>query len=114
TGRIAAFSEMDPLLGREKLVIVAEPQRKFVDQAHHPALFASMQNAVRDAAECGIDQIVLVEAGTIPMTTSGKIARQGARKQLAAGTLSIIAQRGGQTSDTGEHLSLAQLFESVA
>lgn len=114
TGRIAAFSEMDPLLGREKLVIVAEPQRKFVDPARHPALFASMQNAVRDAAECGIDQIVLVEAGTIPMTTSGKIARQGARKQLAAGTLSIIAQHGDQTSDTGEHLNRAQLFESVA
>ncbi|BBP59843.1 condensation domain-containing protein [Pseudomonas sp. St316] len=109
TGRIAAFSEMDPALGREKLVIVAEPQRKFVDPAHHPALFASMQNAVREAADCGIDQIVLVQAGTIPMTTSGKIARQGARKQLAAGTLSIIAQSGGTLASNDEVLDLAQL-----
>ncbi|WP_458130034.1 condensation domain-containing protein [Pseudomonas sp. Z2-11] len=109
TGRIAAFSEMDPVLGREKLVIVAEPQRKFVDPAHHPALFASMQNAVREAADCGIDQIVLVQAGTIPMTTSGKIARQGARKQLAAGTLSIIARNGGTLAAHGEALDLAQL-----
>ncbi|MBC3383067.1 condensation domain-containing protein [Pseudomonas sp. SWRI179] len=109
TGRIAAFSEMDPALGREKLVIVAEPQRKFVDPAHHPALFASMQNAVREAADCGIDQIVLVQAGTIPMTTSGKIARQGARKQLAAGTLSIIAQSGATLASNGEVLDLAQL-----
>ncbi|WP_338498412.1 condensation domain-containing protein [Pseudomonas sp. WP18] len=109
TGRIAAFSEMDPVLGREKLVIVAEPQRKFVDPARHPALFASMQNAVREAADCGIDQIVLVEAGTIPMTTSGKIARQGARKQLAAGTLSIIAQSGGPAPSPRETLDAGQL-----
>lgn len=114
TGRIAAFSEMDPALGREKLVIVAEPQRKFVDPAHHPALFASMQNAVKEAADCGIDQIVLVQAGTIPMTTSGKIARQGARKQLAAGTLSIIAQSGGQMAAIGETLDLQQLKQRVA
>jgi acyl-CoA synthetase (AMP-forming)/AMP-acid ligase II/aryl carrier-like protein len=114
TGRIAAFSEMDPLLGREKLVIVAEPQRKFVDPARHPALFASMQNAVREAADCGIDQIVLVEAGTIPMTTSGKIARQGARKQLAAGTLNIIARHGGHTTATGEHIELAHLLQRIA
>ncbi|WP_460095699.1 AMP-binding protein [Pseudomonas sp. H3_E03] len=113
TGRIAAFSEMDPALGREKLVIVAEPQRKFVDPAHHPALFASMQNAVREAADCGIDQIVLVQAGTIPMTTSGKIARQGARKQLAAGTLSIIAQSGGTLASNGEALDLAE-FKRLA
>jgi acyl-CoA synthetase (AMP-forming)/AMP-acid ligase II/aryl carrier-like protein len=114
TGRIAAFSEMDPALGREKLVIVAEPQRKFVDPAHHPTLFASMQNAVREAADCGIDQIVLVEAGTIPMTTSGKIARQGARKQLAAGTLSIIAQSGGQIAPNSETIDLIQLKHRVS
>jgi acyl-CoA synthetase (AMP-forming)/AMP-acid ligase II/aryl carrier-like protein len=113
TGRIAAFSEMDPLLGREKLVIVAEPQRKFVDPAHHPALFASMQNAVREVADCGIDQIVLVEAGTIPMTTSGKIARQGARKQLAAGTLSIIAQSGGQVASSKNTIDFMQLRHQV-
>jgi acyl-CoA synthetase (AMP-forming)/AMP-acid ligase II/aryl carrier-like protein len=114
TGRIAAFSEMDPLLGREKLVIVAEPHRKYVDPGHHAALFASMQDAVREAADCGIDQIVLVEAGTIPMTTSGKIARQGARKQLAAGTLSIIAQFGGHTTVLNERIDLAQLRERAA
>ncbi|KRP58234.1 condensation domain-containing protein [Pseudomonas trivialis] len=111
TGRIAAFSEMDPVLGREKLVIVAEPQRKFVDPAHHPALFASMQSAVREAADCGIDQIVLVQAGTIPMTTSGKIARQGARAQLAAGTLSIIAQSGATPASSAERLEVTQLRE---
>ncbi|WP_338480979.1 condensation domain-containing protein [Pseudomonas trivialis] len=111
TGRIAAFSEMDPVLGREKLVIVAEPQRKFVDPAHHPALFASMQSAVREAADCGIDQIVLVQAGTIPMTTSGKIARQGARTQLAAGTLSIIAQSGATPASPAKRLDVAQLRE---
>ncbi|MBZ9779964.1 AMP-binding protein [Pseudomonas sp. REP124] len=114
TGRIAAFSEMDPVLGREKLVIVAEPHRKYVKPAQHPALFASMQSAVREAADCGIDQIVLVEAGTIPMTTSGKIARQGSRKQLAAGTLSIIAQYGGATVDDAEQIERVQLLERVA
>ncbi|WP_421556620.1 condensation domain-containing protein [Pseudomonas kitaguniensis] len=114
TGRIAAFSQMDPLLGREKLVIVAEPQRKFVEPAHHPALFASMQAAVREAADCGIDQIVLVQAGTIPMTTSGKIARQGARTQLAAGTLSIIAQSGAATAAPVERIDVDHLRQHAS
>lgn len=114
TGRIAAFSEMDAVLGREKLVIVAEPQRKFVDPQHHPALFAAMQRAVREAADCAIDQIVLVEAGTIPMTTSGKIARQGARKQLAAGTLSIIASQAETAAQSAPAIDLAQLQASLA
>ena len=90
-GRIAAFAVPDAALGRERLIVVAEPHRRCVDPASHPALYAAMQAAARDAADCAIDLIVLIEAGTIPMTTSGKISRQGARQAFLNGTLEVIA-----------------------
>jgi acyl-CoA synthetase (AMP-forming)/AMP-acid ligase II/acyl carrier protein len=94
-GRIAAFAVADGDLGREKLVVVAEPHRRYIDPARHTALFASMQQAVREAADCAIDVIVLIEPGTIPMTTSGKISRQGAKRGFLEGGLGVIATSTG-------------------
>lgn len=98
-GRIAAFALPDPALGREKLVVVAEPHRRFVDPALHDELFAAMQQAVREAADCAIDLIVLIEAGTIPMTTSGKISRQGARRAWERGELEVLGTNADDAAD---------------
>ncbi len=103
-GRIAAFSVTDVYHGREKLVVVAEPHRKFVDAAHHAKLFAGMQQAVHEAADCAIDCIVLIEAGTIPMTTSGKISRSSARQQYLNNTLSMIATSAASAVEASEEM----------
>lgn len=111
-GRIAAFAVPDASLGREKLIVVAEPHRRLADPGRHAALFARMQRAARDAADCAIDRIVLVEPGTIPMTTSGKISRHGARQAFLGGELSVVADSGGASaSDT---TTARQLLEGRA
>lgn len=97
-GRIAAFSVPDPHGARERLVIVAEPHRRCVDGAARELLFAAVRDAVREAADCAVDVIVLIAAATIPMTTSGKISRSGARRQYLDDSLQVIAVSGGQAA----------------
>lgn len=93
-GRVAAFSSWDAALGREKLVIVAELARSASSDGVEAALCARMRQAVHDAIECAVDEIVLVERGSIPMTTSGKIARQAARRAHIDGVLAVRARSG--------------------
>lgn len=88
-GRIAAFSVWDEVLGLEKLVVVTELRRPLAAGAD-AAFYASMRRAAHDAAGCTIDRIVLVELGSIPMTTSGKISRQVAKQKLLEGSLHVI------------------------
>ncbi|MDQ2694637.1 MAG: condensation domain-containing protein, partial [Pseudomonadota bacterium] len=94
-GRLAAFAAADAQQGREALVVVAEPRRPYLDPRHHSALFARMRQAVQAALDCTLDRIVLVRPGGIPMTTSGKISRQGAKRQWLAGALAVV----GGTAD---------------
>lgn len=95
-GRIAAFSVPGPNGGREQLVIVAEPYRRCAEGAARDLLFASMRDAVSEAADCAVDVIVLITPATIPMTTSGKISRSGARRHYLDNTLEVIAVSGAQ------------------
>lgn len=95
-GRIAAFSVPGPNGGREQLVIVAEPYRRCAEGAARDLLFASMRDAVSEAADCAVDVIVLIAAASIPMTTSGKISRSGARRQYLDNALDVIATSGAQ------------------
>lgn len=89
-GRIAAFSVLDEEAGREKLVVVAEHRRRI--EGGEAALYARMRQAVRDAADCAVDSIALIAVGSIPITTSGKISRQGAKKQFLDGSLQVFAR----------------------
>lgn len=113
-GRIAAFAQADAELGREQLVIVAEPQRKYLDAASHPSLFAAMRQAARDEADCALDLIVLLEPGTIPMTTSGKISRQGAKQQWLDGTLAVLGSSADSAQARVETLDAASLRVCLA
>lgn len=95
-GRIAAFSVTDLTQGREQLIVVAEPHRRCAGGAAQQSLFATVREAVREAADCAVDVIVLIAAATIPMTTSGKISRSGARRQYLDKTLEVIAISGAE------------------
>lgn len=90
SGRIAAFAVNDEASGREQLIVVAEPQQKHTRAETHPELFQAAQNLAYELIEHPIDRLLLVKPGTIPMTTSGKISRQGARLQFVAGELTVI------------------------
>ncbi|MDQ1831839.1 condensation domain-containing protein [Massilia scottii] len=108
-GRIAAFSVPDPHGAREQLVIVAEPHRRYADGAARELLFAAVRDAISEAADCAVDVIVLIAAATIPMTTSGKISRSGARREYLDNTLQVIAATGGQAAGTALPQALPDL-----
>ena len=84
----AAFTvEMD---GRERLVVVHELERRKKD--HLEEVFGAICRAVSAEHELAVDAIVLVHAGTIPKTSSGKIQRHACRDGFLAGTLTVVAQ----------------------
>jgi acyl-CoA synthetase (AMP-forming)/AMP-acid ligase II/acyl carrier protein len=76
--------------GTERLVIVQE-----VERVHRKAPTKPMFDAIRDAVWHGFDvaphMIVLIEPGSVPRTSSGKIRRSATRTALLDGSLPVIA-----------------------
>ncbi len=75
---------------QERLVVVQEVER------HRTAKFSEIISAIRrDVSrehELGLDAVVLVKAGSVPKTTSGKIQRHACRDGYLNGTLAVVAQ----------------------
>ena len=76
--------------GREKLVVVQEIHRRHRDKAEE--VFQAVRRAVAEEHDLPLETIVLVEAGSIPKTSSGKIQRHACRSGYVAGTLETVAQ----------------------
>ena len=76
--------------GREQLVIVQEVER------HKQSDFSGFSTAIRRAVagehELAPDAIVLIKAGSVPKTSSGKIQRHACRDGYLAGTLDVVGQ----------------------
>lgn len=84
----AAFTvEVD---GQERLVVAQELERR--RQLSFPAVFAAVRRAVAVEHELALDAIVLLKAGSIPKTSSGKIQRHACRNGYLTGTLEVMAQ----------------------
>jgi 8-amino-7-oxononanoate synthase len=86
--------------GREQLVIVQEVERH--KQADFRGVFEAICRAVAGEHELSPDAIVLIKAGSIPKTSSGKIQRHACRKGYLAGTLDVVGQwqGGGRAAGT--------------
>jgi acyl-CoA synthetase (AMP-forming)/AMP-acid ligase II len=84
----AAFSI--EVAGREELVVVVSPARRA------ETAVGELQRAIRHAITAHHDlrahDVVLVKAGGIPRTTSGKIRRSACRRGYLAGTLDLWSQ----------------------
>ncbi|MBI3981527.1 MAG: 1-acyl-sn-glycerol-3-phosphate acyltransferase, partial [Gemmatimonadetes bacterium] len=84
-GCVVAFGVADHTLGTEALVVVAETRAIGGDE------HARLEGAVvaRIAAEVGTppDRVVLVQPGSVPKTSSGKLRRGAARELYLAGRL---------------------------
>jgi acyl-CoA synthetase (AMP-forming)/AMP-acid ligase II len=70
-GCVAAFSIPNDRSGTEDLVIVAEVTSK--DSSDHPSIEASIRRQVHGVFGTWPDDIRLIEPGTLPKSTSGKI-----------------------------------------
>ncbi|HEY0079201.1 MAG TPA: amino acid adenylation domain-containing protein [Pyrinomonadaceae bacterium] len=92
----AAFSvEVE---GEEQLVIVQEVEpRKKPDTEE---VFAAIREAVSEQHEAQVYALALIDAGTIPKTSSGKIQRRACRAKFLAGELSVIGEWRGAKGET--------------
>ncbi|MDX1961682.1 MAG: aminotransferase class I/II-fold pyridoxal phosphate-dependent enzyme [Pirellulales bacterium] len=90
-GACAAFAmERD---GREALMIVVEIERgKHRGVETFQPLYAAMQSAIAVKHELPVSGIILIKAGSIPKTSSGKIQRHACKGALVEGSLEIIDQ----------------------
>ncbi|HXU32190.1 MAG TPA: AMP-binding protein, partial [Thermoanaerobaculia bacterium] len=85
-GRVAAFGIQDPGLATEKLCLVAEVDGKGTPQpGQAEAIRIEIRRQVREQTGLVVEEIELVAAGTIPVTTSGKIRRGAVRAGFRAG-----------------------------
>src|SRR5206468_2584841 len=87
-GCTAAFS-IDAK-GEERLVIVQEVERR-QQNVDADAIFKAIRQAVAENYELQVYKIILVKAGSIPKTSSGKIQRHACKAEFLAGRLEIEA-----------------------
>ncbi|MEU8571416.1 fatty acyl-AMP ligase [Streptomyces pathocidini] len=81
--------------GQERLVVVAEHARDLTDPAtHHSAVARAVRDAVATGHGTAVHDFVLAPPGTVPRTSSGKIARSACRSQYLAGAWSGPAGQG--------------------
>ncbi len=83
-GRGAAFAIDDD--GNEELVLIHEVERRH-DEAELPAAAAAARAAISAEHQLQLRKIVLVKAGVIPITSSGKVQRNACRVMWQSGAL---------------------------
>ena len=81
----------------ERVVVVQEADRG-LDQSDAEVVIEIIRGAVAQEHEVFLHDVVLIRAGSIPKTSSGKIQRHACREAYIAGTLEVIARSVSDTS----------------
>ncbi|HSF41145.1 MAG TPA: amino acid adenylation domain-containing protein [Thermoanaerobaculia bacterium] len=76
--------------GAERLVVVQEVERRRESEASTAAV--AVRQAVVEEHEVGVHEVVLVRAGEVPRTSSGKIRRRACRDAYLSATLHVLAR----------------------
>ncbi len=84
-GNVIAFGTRKPLNDRERVVIAYETS--IGDQQARDALNAEVRKLVRQATGLAIDDVVPLDAGVLPKTSSGKLKRGAVRQLYETGKL---------------------------
>jgi natural product biosynthesis luciferase-like monooxygenase protein len=87
-GRSAAFS-IDAAEG-ERLVIVQEVQRKAESSLDCEAIVRAVRESIAAEHQLHAHAVVLIRAGTLPRTTSGKVQRKACRDEFLSNSLKVI------------------------
>jgi amino acid adenylation domain-containing protein len=80
--------------GEERLVVVQEVDRRAVESGavDLDAVSRSIRQAVADAHELQVYAVVLIQSGSLPKTSSGKIQRFATRADFLSGGLEVLHQ----------------------
>ncbi|MHB1946924.1 MAG: AMP-binding protein [Gammaproteobacteria bacterium] len=84
-GCVIAFGTIDPKLGTEKLIVVAETRDK--KPADRQKLIEDVATTIAGALDIAPDHVVLVPPHTIPKTSSGKLQRGACKAAYLSGKL---------------------------
>ena len=86
--------------GSERLIIVSEIER---GRNHNlPEIFTAIRREISAEHELFVAAIVLIKAGSIPKTSSGKIQRHACRSGFLEGTLEAVGQWKSWDADPAE------------
>jgi amino acid adenylation domain-containing protein len=90
--------------GEERLVIVAEVQRRREAAADVEGIADAVRRAVAEGHEARVHEVVLIRAGTLPRTSSGKVRRRATREAWEAPTLEALgaSRAPEETAGVGE------------
>jgi fatty-acyl-CoA synthase len=86
TGNVAAFSISGDLT--ERIAVVAESR-----EGDPETIESDIVRAVQRDVGLTVSEVVLIEAGSLPKTTSGKLQRSATRNQYLDGTLGRVRRR---------------------
>ena len=89
-GCVAAFS-MD-VDGEEHLGIVQEVQKNFVNDFDAEEIVKAIRRAVSEEHDLQVYSVTLIQPGTVPKTSSGKIQRRMCSIGITDGSLEVIAE----------------------
>jgi 8-amino-7-oxononanoate synthase len=93
--------------GREQLIIVQEVERH--KRSDFSGIFTAIRQAVASEHELAPEAVVLIRAGSVPKTSSGKIQRHACHDSYLAGTLEVVGQWSVADAPTeGEAMVVAQ------
>lgn len=82
---VAAFAAVDPNRGTERLLVAAETH--LIEPSEREELRTAITRRVVELLGVGPDDVLLVRAGTLPRTASGKIRRSATRAAFESGVL---------------------------
>jgi acyl-CoA synthetase (AMP-forming)/AMP-acid ligase II len=79
--------------GQPRLIVVQEVDRRFRELG--ASLLGDVRLAIRDQHDLHLHELVLLEPGSIPKTTSGKVQRHACRAAYEEGSLRLWKSRSG-------------------
>jgi len=110
----ATFSKSDG--DEEQLVVVAEITRTAIRSDSYLTIAAAMRKSLAETCGLAITELALVQPGTVPKTSSGKLRRQPCKQMYMENALPILFRSGAQadvdSSSAGE--SGGQVSEAEA
>jgi amino acid adenylation domain-containing protein len=86
--------------GEERLVLVQEVDRR-ATPADLAAALAAIRGAIAEEHELQPAAVVLIAAGTLPKTSSGKVQRGRCRARFLAGELDVVTEQRAMAAEPG-------------